>query len=45
MEGLDRHAAAYKLSADWFSADEIEYREFETGNAYRDTELLDLTHE
>jgi hypothetical protein len=40
MEGLDRHAAAYKLSADWFSADEIECREFELGNAYRDTEII-----
>lgn len=40
MEGLDRHAHAYKLSADWFSPNEIEFREFEMGHAYRDTELL-----
>ena len=40
IEGLDRHAAAYNLSADWFSADEIECREFELGNAYRDTEII-----
>ena len=40
VEGLNRHAAAYKLSADWFSPDEIEYREFFIGHAYRDTETI-----
>lgn len=40
IDGLKRHASAYKLSKDWFSADEIEYREFELGNAYRETEII-----
>jgi hypothetical protein len=40
VDGLLRHAAAYKLSEDWFSPDEIEYREFFTGHAYRDTETI-----
>jgi hypothetical protein len=40
IEGLDRHAAAYKLSADWFYTNEIECTEFELGNAYRDTEII-----
>ena len=39
-DGLNRHAAAYQLAADWFCADDIEYSEIEIGRAYRDTEII-----
>ena len=40
IDALRRHAAAYRLPADWFSIDEFEYFEFQIGRAYRDAEII-----
>lgn len=40
INGLNRHAAAYDLAADWFSPKNIEYFEIQIGRAYRDSEII-----
>lgn len=40
IEGLNRHAATYQLSADWFCSGDIEYFEIQIGRAYRDSEII-----
>lgn len=40
IDGLNRHAIAYQLPADWFSPEDIEHFEIQIGRAYRDSEII-----